>query len=216
MREMIEVVSLQKAFKEQVVLRNVNLSVSKGTITGLVGDNGSGKSVLLKCICGLMIPDRGTVWLGEKRVGKDMDFPSNVGALIEAPGFLPRESGYDNLYYLWSIRKMVPLPAIERSMEVVGLSARDRKPVGKYSMGMRQRLGIAQALMEDPEILILDEPFNGLDKHGRAEMYEVMNDLRQAGKTMLITSHYALDIEKLCEAVYEIDVGEAKPLGASG
>ena len=103
---------------------------------------------------------------------------SAVGALIDPPGFLPKESGYDNLYYLWSIRKKVPLSAIEKSMEAVGLSARDRKPVGKYFMGIRQRLGIVQALMEDPEILILDEPFNGLDKHGRAEMYAVMNDLR--------------------------------------
>ena len=212
MRDIIQVIGVNKTLKKQRILADVSLSVRQGAVVGLIGNNGSGKSVLLKCICGLMIPDSGEVWVGGQLIGKDVDFAQNVGAVIEAPGFLPKESGYNNLQYLWNINRKVEKSNIERCMDIVGLSARDRKPVGKYSLGMRQRLGIAQALLDNPQILILDEPFNGLDKHARAEMHGLLRDLHQAGKTMMMTSHNPSDIEALCEKVYEIDPGRVETI----
>ena len=161
----IQMDNVSKEFAKQQVLINVSFAIEVGSAVGLVGNNGSGKSVLMKCICGLMIPERGEIYVNGKRIGRDQDFPPDVGALIESPGFLPGKSGYENLRSLWAIRKKVPAANIAASIRRVGLIPEDPKPVGKYSLGMRQRLGIAQAIMEDPKILVLDEPLHTNPKH---------------------------------------------------
>ena len=197
-----------KRFGRQKVLDGIDLTVERGEAVGLVGNNGSGKSVLLKCLCALMFPDEGTVTINGKRLGHGVQRIAELGAVIEAPGFLPGRSAYANLYALWALNRRVPRENIAKAIETVGLDPRSRKRVGKYSMGMRQRLGLAQALMEDPEILLLDEPFNGLDKNGLKEMYGLLEQLKQTGNTMIIASHNQGDIDRLCAKVYEIDAGK--------
>ena len=204
----IEITNLSKRFNKQVVLNQISLAVPQGIVMGLVGNNGSGKSVLMKCICGLVTPDQGEIIVLGKQIGKDMDFPTDVGALIERPGFLPNRSGYENLYSLWQMRPNVPKSAISEKISMVGLNPDDRKPVGKYSLGMRQRLGIALTLLNDPEILILDEPFNGLDRNGTLEMRVLFKELHANGKTILIASHNPEDIRELCDHCCEIDGGK--------
>lgn len=198
---------LTKTFRGNVVLSNVSLEIEAGTLTGLIGRNGSGKTMLMKCICGLISPTSGSVTVQGKRVGKDVDIPDNIGVIIETPGFLPNFSGYKNLTQLAKIRRKVGKNEIRAAMERVGLNPDDKKHVGKYSLGMRQRLGLAQAIMEDPDILILDEPLNGLDKDGVKEMRQYLLDLKAQGKTILIASHSAEDIDVLCDTVCEMDKG---------
>ena len=199
---------LTKTFGDQEVLKTVCVKFEMGKIYGIVGRNGSGKTVLLKCICGLLYPQAGTVTVGGKVVGKDVDYPENVGFIIETPGFLPRYSGLKNLKYLASVRGKVKEDEIRKYMELVGLNPDDKKHVGNYSLGMRQRLGIAQALMENPDILILDEPFNGLDNQGVDEIRKLFLELKKEGKVMLIASHNSEDIKILCDRVYSMEAGK--------
>ena len=190
-----------------IVVENVNVKFSKGNIYGIIGRNGSGKTILLKCICGFLRPTAGTVSVNNKIVGQDIDFPQKLGFIIETPGFLMNYSGYKNLKYLASIQKNIDDEAIKESMSLVGLDSADKKHVGKYSLGMRQRLGIAQAIMEKPDILILDEPMNGLDKNGVQEMRKLFLQMKEEGKLILMTSHNREDIEVLCDEVYEMEDG---------
>ena len=199
--------NVTKKFKEQSVLETTSVSFEKGKIHGIIGNNGSGKTVLFKIICGLLLPTTGKVTVNGTEVGKEADFAPDTGILIETPGFLSFESGYRNLKDLASIRNKINDEQIQMNIQRVGLDPKDKKRVGKYSMGMRQRLGIAQAIMEDPSLLILDEPMNGLDKHGAAEIRQLLMDLRAEGKTILIASHIAEDIHILCDTVYEIENG---------
>ena len=161
----------------------------------------------MKCICGFLIPTEGTVLVNGQRVGVDVDFPQDLGLIIETPGFLPQYSGLKNLEILASLNRKIGLGEIAASIRRVGLDPNLKKPVGKYSLGMRQRLGIAQAIMEDPTLLILDEPLNGLDKHGVREMRELIRGLQAAGKTILLASHNQGDIDALCDTVCEMDAG---------
>ena len=195
-----------KSFGKEDVLVDVNLTISPGSIVGVVGNNGCGKTVLMKCICGFMKPDRGIIRVGGKRVGKDCDFPDSLGIIIETPGFIPDMSGFRNLKSLASLKGLIGKKEITAVLEKVGLVPNMHKAVTKYSLGMRQRLGIAQAIMEDPAVLILDEPFNGLDKTGVAEMRELLISLKQSGKAILLASHNAEDIRMLCDVVYEMEV----------
>lgn len=204
---MISIENLNKQFKNQLVLNNINVKFSNGHIYGIIGRNGSGKTVLLKCICGFLKPTTGVISVNHKIVGKDIDFPENVGFIIETPGFLLNYSGYKNLRYLASIRKKIDSNEIKESMSLVGLDSADKKHVGKYSMGMRQRLGIAQAIMEKPDILVLDEPMNALDKNGVEEMRRLFLKMKSEGKLILLTSHNREDIEILCDEVYEVEEG---------
>ena len=196
-----------KQFKDNLALDNVDLKVESGSICGLVGRNGSGKTVLMKCICGFLIPTEGEVIVNGKRVGKDVDFPPGLGLIIETPGFLPNMTGVKNLEILASLNKKIGLEGIAAAIRRVGLDPLMKKPVGKYSLGMRQRLGIAQAIMEDPALLILDEPLNGLDKHGVREMRQLIKGLKEQGKTILLASHNQGDIDELCDTVCEMDAG---------
>lgn len=207
METCIEVQNVVKRFRDQVVLKNVSISFEKGQIHGIVGRNGSGKTVLFKCICGLMHPEEGVILVNGKRVGRDVDMPEDIGAIIEAPGFLPNYSGYKNLRFLANIRRKIGKEEILNVLKTVGLDPESRKHVGKHSLGMRQRLGIAQAIMEDPEILILDEPMNGLDNAGVQDIRALLLELKAQGKTILLASHNHEDIAALCDTVHEMDGG---------
>ena len=203
----IEVQNLSKSFGEEQVLKGVSRDFEIGKIHGIVGNNGSGKTVLMKCICGFLRPSGGRVLVNGKEVGRDMDFPDDLGIIIETPGFLPNLSGMKNLQILASLKRRASTDVIREVIRKVGLDPDSRKPVGKYSLGMRQRLGLAQALMEDPSILILDEPLNGLDKHGVVQIRELIKSLRTEGKTILLASHNQMDIDELCDTVCEMDGG---------
>ena len=204
---MIVLENVSKSFKEKTVLQKTDLTIKKGKITGFVGRNGSGKTVLFKLICGLLRPTTGTVTVQGKQLGKDCDFAPDVGVLIETPSFISYESGYRNLRDLAAIRKKISPEEVRAAIRSVGLDDTDKKWVGKYSLGLRQRLGIAQAIMEHPALLILDEPMNGLDRGGVEEMRKLFGSLRDNGTTILLASHAAEDIDLLCDTVYEVAEG---------
>ena len=203
----ISVQGVSKTFGDTEVLHEVWRDFEAGKIHGIVGNNGSGKTVLMKCICGFLPPTTGKVLVQGRQVGRDMDFPDDTGIIIETPGFLPNLSGMKNLELLASLRRRIDKKAIRENILRVGLDPDMKKPVGKYSLGMRQRLGIAQAIMENPSILILDEPLNGLDKNGVAHMRELIKELREQGKTIVLASHNQTDIDELCDTVCEMDAG---------
>jgi ABC-2 type transport system ATP-binding protein len=203
----ISVQNVIKKFGEETVLKDVSHNFEEGKIHGIVGNNGSGKTVLMKCICGFLLPTKGKIFVRYKQVGKDMDFPPDIGIIIETPGFMPNLSGMKNLEILASLKKKIGKDTIRNTIQRVGLDPKMKKPVGKYSLGMRQRLGIAQAIMENPSILILDEPLNGLDKTGVKDMRELIKGLRGDGKTIILASHNQGDIDELCDTVCEMDAG---------
>ena len=178
METVIEVKHASKKIKEVQILTDVNLDIQKGKIYGIIGRNGSGKTVLLKSVCGFMSLTEGEILQNGKRIGTDTEFIEDAGFIIENPSFLPMKSGYKNLKYLASIRNLADEKRIRECLELVGLAEDADKAVGKYSMGMRQRLGIAQAIMEDPSIIILDEPMNGLDNQGVEEMRNLFLKLK--------------------------------------
>ncbi len=204
---MIEVQNVSKYFGAEQVLHEISHSFEAGKIHGIVGNNGSGKTVLMKCICGFLRPESGKILIGGKQVGKDFDFPPSLGLIIETPGFLPNLSGFRNLKILASLQRKIRDDEIRAAMSLVGLDPGLKKGEGKYSLGMRQRLGLAQALMEDPQLLILDEPLNGLDKQGAAHIRGVILGLREQGKTVILASHNQVDIDELCDTVCEMDAG---------
>jgi len=204
---MIILENVSKTFKDKTVLQNTSLTIEDGKIVGFVGRNGSGKTVLFKLICGLLRPTTGTVTVQGKQLGKDCDFAPDVGVLIETPSFISYESGFRNLRDLAAIRKKITPEEVRAAIRSVGLDDTDKKWVSKYSLGMRQRLGIAQAIMEHPSLLILDEPMNGLDRSGVEEMRKLFSSLRDNGTTILLASHAAEDIDLLCDTVYEVSEG---------
>ena len=203
----INVIHVTKKFGQAVVLNDVNISFEKGKIHGLIGRNGSGKTMLMKCICGFVPITQGEIFVNGKMIGKDIDVPDKLGAIIETPGFLYNYSGYNNLKFLAAIQNKISKDEICDAIKLVGLDPDSKKHVGKYSLGMRQRLGLAQALMENPDILLLDEPMNGLDKHGVMEMRELFKKLADNGKTIIMANHSSEDIEALCDTVCEMDLG---------
>lgn len=205
---MITVCNVSKSFGKQDVLKEINVQFEYGKIYGIIGRNGSGKTVLLKCLCGLLASDKGNISVDGKILGKDVDYPDNIGFIIENPSFLRHYSGFKNLKYLASIRRKITDNEIINSIKMVGLDPYDTKKVGKYSLGMRQRLGIAQAIMENPDILILDEPMNALDDKGVDDIRSLLLELRSKGKLIIIASHVKEDIEILCDEVYTICGGK--------
>lgn len=207
MANIIEIKNLSLTIKKTEILKKINISFEKGKIHGLVGRNGSGKTMLMKCICGFIKPTDGEIIVNEKRIGKDCDFPDSVGIIIENPGFIPYYSGYKNLKLLADLNKRINKEQIKSAMKQVGLDPDLKRHVKKYSLGMRQRLGLAQAIMENPNILILDEPMNGLDKDGVEDMRKYLLNLKEQGKTIIIASHSTEDIEILCDIVCEMDKG---------
>lgn len=210
--EIIKVENVSLKIKKDIILDKINVNFEKGKIHGLIGRNGSGKTMLMKCICGFVKVTSGQVIVDNKVVGKDCDFPDNIGVIIETPGFIPYYSGFRNLKLLAKINNKITDDDIKRAMESVGLNPILKRAVGKYSLGMRQRLGLAQAIMENPEILILDEPMNGLDKEGVEDMRKYLIELRNQGKTIILASHSSEDISVLCDTVNEMDKGKIKKI----
>ena len=207
MENAIEIRHVTKRFKENVAVNDVTVSFEKGKIHGIIGRNGSGKTVLFKCICGLFPVTEGEITVLGQEIGDGKRVPKDVGAIIESPGFLPNCSGYQNLRYLMELSGKVDKERIRNTIALVGLDPDSKKHVGKYSLGMRQRLGLAQAIMEDPQLLILDEPMNGLDKGGVEEMRQLFLRLKEQGKTILIASHNPEDTRILCDTLHEMDAG---------
>lgn len=203
----IELIHVTKKFGQELILKEVNLTLEQGRVYGIIGNNGSGKTVLMKCICGFLIPTTGLIQVFGSSIGQDVDFPESLGVIIETPGFLTNLTGRKNLEILAGMRRKIGPAEILQVLEKVGLDPTLKKPVANYSLGMRQRLGIAQAIMEDPKLLILDEPFNGLDKHGVGEIRKLLLELKEEGKTILLASHNEEDIRILCDEVYEMDGG---------
>lgn len=203
----INIENAEKRYENIIIFQNINVSFEKGKAYGIIGRNGSGKTVLLKTICGFIPLTSGNISVHGKIVGKDIEMPHKIGIIIETPGFLPDFSGYRNLKYLADICGTIGKREIQKAMESVGLDPYMKKHVGKYSMGMRQRLGIAQAIMEKPEILVLDEPMNGLDNQGMKDIRKLLFSLKESGCTILIASHNHEDIAVLCDDVYEINAG---------
>jgi len=203
----VEINELTKTFGNLVVIHNITVTFSDNKINGIVGRNGSGKSVLMRLISGLYKPSKGTIIVDGKVVGKNVEYPDAMGILIETPGFLPFYSGYRNLKVLADINGKLSTTEIKNVMRTVGLEPDLKRHVAKYSMGMKQRLGIAQAIMESPKLLMLDEPFNGLDKNGVIEMRKLLLSLRKEGRVILLASHNQQDIDELCDTVYEIEQG---------
>jgi ABC-2 type transport system ATP-binding protein len=204
---MIKVENVSKKFGRETVLKNVSFSVEKGEIAGIIGRNGSGKTVLFKMICGFYSIDEGKIEVDGKRLDKDIEVPEDIGSIIETSGFLSGYSGYRNLKFLADIRGIIGRKEICEAIERVGLDPKSKKKVGKYSLGMRQRLGLAQTFMENQKILILDEPMNGLDNKGVEDMRKLFLELKDAGRTILVASHNREDIDVLCDRVYEMDHG---------
>ena len=203
----IEVKNVGLKIKKDVILKEINVNFEKGKIHGIVGRNGCGKTMLMKCICGFVKPTDGEVFVEGKKIGKDVDFPQNVGIIIETPGFVPYYSGYRNLKILAGLRKKIGKEEIMDILKQVGLEGAENKLVRKYSLGMRQRLGLAQAMMEKPDIFILDEPMNGLDNEGVEEMRVILKGLKEEGKTILLVSHNSEDISILSDEIYYMDKG---------
>ena len=207
MSEIVKVENVTKYFKQEKVLDDVNMNLETGHIYGIVGKNGAGKTVLFKIIAGFIKPSSGKVTVAGKIIGVDRDFPDSLGLIIETPGFLSQYNAYQNLLYLANINNKISKEDIKEAIRMVGLDPDSNKKVGKFSLGMRQRLGIAQAIMENPNLIILDEPMNGLDKKGIEDVKELLLKLKGDGKTILMASHYAEDME-ICDEVFQMEDGK--------
>ena len=203
----IKLKDVSKNFKDIEVLKNISVEFEKGKIHGIIGRNGSGKTVMFKAICGFIPIDSGEIWIRGRKLWKEMDMPSDIGIIIDSSGFLPYYSGLKNLKFLASLNRKIDIEKIHKTMLKVGLDPNSKKHVSKYSMGMRQRLSIAQAIMENQDIIILDEPMNGLDKIGVKEIRNLLLDLKNESKTIILASHNTEDIKILCDSVYEMENG---------
>ena len=207
MSDYIQLTNISKTFGKQTVLQPLTMGFEEGMIHGIIGRNGSGKTVLMKMILGILQPTTGTVIVGDKRIGKDVDFPESAGAIIETIEFIPYMSAYQNLADIAAMRGNLSKTQIKEVLEMVGLGNVGGEHVSKFSMGMRQRLAIAQAVMESPKLLILDEPMNGMDEKGVEEMRRLILARKAAGTTIILSSHNIEDIRILCDQVYRIDAG---------
>ncbi len=206
----IEVEGVTLRIGSRKVLEDVTMRVAPSQRVGLVGPNGAGKSMLLRVICGLVRPSAGRVRVWGKEIGREVEFPPDTGALIESPGFLPQYSGFRNLWLLAMIRNAISPQDVREAMRRVGLDPDDPRPVRAYSTGMRQRLGLAQAIMERPRLLLLDEPTSNIDPEGMEEIHRLLLELNAEGVTWVITSHRMAEVGRLCEVVYEMDRGRIR------
>lgn len=198
----VELKKISKSFGNEQVLHDLNLSIDQGEVVGIIGGNGCGKSVLFKVICGFEKIDDGVIFIRNKELGQKYDYPENVGALINSPGYIEYYTGLKNLQMLAAINKKISNKKIIETMKLVGLDPQSKLKVKNYSMGMKQKLGIAQAIMEDQDIVILDEPFNALDYKTRIEIKNIIIRLKEKGITLILTSHNHDDLEELCDTLY--------------
>lgn len=200
----VQAENIYKSFKNHEVLKNVNFTATKGEIIAICGKNGSGKTVFIRILCGLMKANQGKVTVFDKEIGKDIEFPLSTGIHFESSGLLLSESGFENLYLLSLINGKANAKRIIEMIDLVGLNPEDSRPVSAYSTGMRQRLGIAQALMDDPDLILLDEPVNGLDFVGQEQFRDLLRKLRDDGKTIIFTSHNKEEIQDLADRALEM------------
>lgn len=205
-QDAVKIENLSKVVHNVKILDDINISFKSGKIYGIVGRNGSGKTMLFKAICGLINATSGKIFIFNNELKKG-SFPKDTGVIIESPGFLPQYSGFKNLKILASIHNIITDVDIKYYIKLVGLNENDNRPVKKYSLGMKQRLGIAQALMEKPKLLILDEPMNSLDEDGVLLIRKLLLELKNAGVTILLSSHNLDDIESLCDYTYKMNYG---------
>lgn len=205
---LIRVENASKRFRGRNVLDDINAEFESGKIYGLIGINGSGKTMLLRLLCGLIVPSDGKIHVDGKQLHKDLSFPHNTGVLIEKPEFLNSLTGLENLKILASIKDIISDEKIKEFMKLFSLDPEDKKPIRKYSLGMKQKIGIIQAIMEDPSFLVLDEPFNALDESSAEMLKKMLLLYREEGKLIIITSHHREDIEDLCDYVYKMDDGK--------
>lgn len=196
---MIEVKNISKKIKGNQVLSNISCNMETGKVYGIYGRNGSGKTMLMRCILGLIFVDEGYIKIDNYLIGKNIDFPKNVGAIIENPTFFPYATGFENLKILADIRKIISKDRIKEIMQKVGLDDKDKRTVSKYSLGMKQRLAIAQAIMEEPQLLVLDEPTNALDEQGVQMFRDIIIEEKKKGTLVLLASHNKEDIELLAD-----------------
>lgn len=204
---MIEIKNLSKNIKGNQVLDHVSCCLDEGNVYGIYGRNGSGKTMLMRCILGLIFADSGYVKIDGNIIGKDIDFPKSVGAIIESPAFFPYASGYENLKMLADIKKVISSDEICKTMRRVGLDDKDKRPVSKYSLGMTQRLAIAQAVMESPDLLVLDEPTNALDEQGVSMFRDIIKEEKKRGALIVLASHNKEDIELLADVRIQMSNG---------
>lgn len=202
---MLKITNLSKKFKSHQIFKDINIELDYGNIYGFIGINGSGKSVFFKTICGFLKSDKGEISIDQKVIGKDIDFLPDLGVLIEKPGFIENYNQFQNLEYLASIKNKITNEDINEVIKKVGLDINNKDKVKNFSLGMRQRLAIAQAIMENQKIIILDEPFNGLDKQGREDIKKIIKQLKAKNKLILLTSHIEGDIEDLADHIYEFN-----------
>ena len=203
----IEIKGVSKNFRGVEVLKDVTMTLESGHVYGFIGHNGSGKTVLLKLICAFLEPATGEILFNGKNIIKNNEYPPSTRALIERPTFISELSGKENLELLAKIQKKVGNKEIEEALRKVGLEKEKDKLYYKYSLGMKQKLGIAQVLMEDSQILILDEPFNGLDEESTKKIREILLEEKKKGKLIILATHFKEDIELLCDELYKFDDG---------
>ena len=206
----VSIMNASKNIKGSKILENITLEFNSGKVYGLEGPNGSGKTMLLRLIAGLIRPTEGEVLVDGKRLGKDLDFPENMGLLIETPAFLPEHTGYKNLQFLADIQKKITSADMEAALMEVGLGPQDVRPFRKYSLGMKQRLGIAAAIMEKPELLLLDEPTNSLDKAGVEEITQLILRQKSRGALLVVASHDREFLQAVSDEVYTVSEGHVQ------
>lgn len=204
----LEIKNITKVIDHTKILDSVTISMEKGKIYGLKGKNGSGKTMIMKAICGLIRVTEGEIWIGGEQLGKKYDFPRSVGAFIETPGFVENYSGYTNLKMLADMKGIIGQNEIENMMERVGLNPKEKKKVKKYSLGMRQKLGIVAAIMEHPDLIILDEPTNALDEDSIQVLHCLLEEEKERGALIIIASHDEEELKQLCDDIYMVNAGK--------
>lgn len=208
MGTVIEVKDYNKTIKKAVILKDINLTFNSGKVYGLKGKNGSGKTMLMRAICGLILPTSGEVRINGQVLGKDISFPPSIGALLENPAFLNGYTGFKNLKMIASIQNRIDDIQIKDALEQVGLDPEDKRTYKKYSLGMKQRLGIAAAIMEKPDIVILDEPINALDEAGAKQVRGILKEQKERGAVCIIACHDTEELEFLSDEIIEIYEGK--------
>lgn len=203
--DLIKMEKVSKSYKGLVLFEDVDLTIEKGKIYGIIGHNGSGKSVLFKMICGFEFPDKGTILVRGEEIGKSKRFPEDFGIIIDRPGYIANKTGFENLKSLAQIKDQITDEIIRETMAKVGLQPAAKQKVKDYSLGMKQKLAIAQAIMENQEVLILDEPFNALDEDSVENIRALLLSFKNEGKTIILTSHNKEDINQLCDHVLRIN-----------
>ena len=203
----IKITDVNKTIKKAPILRNINLEFTGGKVYGLRGKNGSGKTMLMRAICGLITPDSGIIDINGKILGKDISFPESIGVLIENPAFIGNYTGFKNLNVLASIQNRIGDEQIRKALEDIGLDPDDKRTYRKYSLGMKQKLGIAAAVMENPDIIILDEPINALDDVSVEKVHDILEEQKKRGAVIIIACHDKEELDQLSDEIIEISDG---------